>query len=191
MRRRLIRRIGWAQTSKCRSCPSSRRLLAASVARTRGSVLWGTYYVAFVAAAAIHGAIGVRTVLREWGPAMLARNPRALDVLMWSFGFGLLLLGLRAVVAVVFIDAPEELRWERVRQRSGWTLDELHRREASQLSLPEKRRLSDTIVNNATEMTASGRQFLTFLRGRWDIGCKPSAESSQQLTISSESIPPS
>ncbi len=92
--------------------------------------------------------------------------------------------------AVVFIDAPEELRLERVRLRSGWTLEELRRREASQLSLPEKRRQSDAIIANATDMKESGRQFVIFLRGRWSIGCKPPAESSQQLPTSSESLPP-
>ena len=32
------------------------------LARTRGSLGWGVYYALFVAAASIHGAIGVRTV---------------------------------------------------------------------------------------------------------------------------------
>lgn len=92
--------------------------------------------------------------------------------------------------AVVFIDATEELRLERVRLRSGWTLEELHRREASQLNLPEKRRQSDASITNATDVTESGRQFLIFLRGRWSIGCKPPAESSQQLSSGSKSLPP-
>jgi fumarate reductase subunit C len=69
--------------------------------RTRGSVAWGTFYGIFVVAAAIHGAIGVRGVLREWGPIALARNARGLDMVMWGFGAVLLFLGLRAVVAVV------------------------------------------------------------------------------------------
>lgn len=71
------------------------------LARTRGSLLWGLYYAAFVAAAAVHAAIGVRTVLREWGPRSLARKDRRLDLAMWAFGGLLLLLGLRAVAAVV------------------------------------------------------------------------------------------
>jgi fumarate reductase subunit C len=69
--------------------------------RTRGSVLWGAYYATFVAAAAIHGAIGVRAVLREWGPAWIERHPRRLDASMWGFGLVLLGLGLRAVYAVI------------------------------------------------------------------------------------------
>lgn len=82
---------------------ASRKGLSAAdiLARTRGSLLWGLYYGAFVAAAAVHGAIGVRAVLREWAPRRFAKNPRALDLAMWGFGGLLLALGLRAVVAVV------------------------------------------------------------------------------------------
>jgi fumarate reductase subunit C len=65
--------------------------------RTRGSVVWGLTYGVFVAAAAVHGAIGVRNVAVEWG--RLSRP--AADVLMWVFGATLLILGLRAVAAVV------------------------------------------------------------------------------------------
>ncbi len=71
------------------------------LARTRGSLLWGLYYSAFVIAAATHGAIGVRAVLREWGPRRLATNARGLDLVMWGFGLVLAGLGLRAVAAVV------------------------------------------------------------------------------------------
>lgn len=92
--------------------------------------------------------------------------------------------------AVVFIDAPEDLRLKRVQQRSGWSLEELHRREASQLGLPEKRRQCDAVISNATDVRESGQQFLIFLRGHWSIGCKPPAESSQQLPTTSESLPP-
>ncbi len=71
------------------------------LARTQGSLLWGLYYAAFVVAAAVHGAIGVRSVLREWGPRRLAYNVRGLDLVMWGFGLMLAGLGLRAVAAVV------------------------------------------------------------------------------------------
>lgn len=69
--------------------------------RTRGSVGWGAFYGLFVIAAALHGAIGLRNVLAEWGPARLAGSSRALDGLMWAFGITLAVLGLRAVFAVV------------------------------------------------------------------------------------------
>ncbi len=65
--------------------------------RTRGSLLWGGMYVLFVMCAAVHGAIGLRAVAREW----LGLAGRTLDGLMWSSGAILLTLGLRAVAAVV------------------------------------------------------------------------------------------
>ena len=67
------------------------------LARTRGSFLWGGLYVLFVACAAVHGAIGIRAVVREW----IGLSERALDALMWSLGTVFLVLGLRAVAAVV------------------------------------------------------------------------------------------
>jgi fumarate reductase subunit C len=77
---------------------TNRGLSAAEIlGRTRGSVVWGLYYGTFVVAAAIHGAIGVRGVAREW----LGWREKALDRLMWIFGALLLILGLRAVAAVV------------------------------------------------------------------------------------------
>ncbi|MGE5512148.1 MAG: succinate dehydrogenase [Bacteroidota bacterium] len=65
--------------------------------RTRGSVGWGLYYGLFVLAASVHAAIGVRSVVIEWGG--LKRQPA--NIVMLSFGALLLLLGLRAVFAVV------------------------------------------------------------------------------------------
>jgi fumarate reductase subunit C len=77
---------------------TNRGLSAAEIlGRTRGSVVWGLYYGTFVVAASIHGAIGVRGVAREW----LGWREKALDRLMWIFGALLLILGLRAVAAVV------------------------------------------------------------------------------------------
>jgi fumarate reductase subunit C len=71
------------------------------LARTRGSIVWALYYGTFVIAAAVHGAIGLRGVLREWGPRRLAGSERALDVGMWITGLVLVCLGLRAVYAVI------------------------------------------------------------------------------------------
>jgi fumarate reductase subunit C len=67
------------------------------LARTRGSALWATFYGAFVLAAAVHAPIGLRTVLSEW----TAIGPRTRDFAVVGFGIILLVLGLRAVAAVV------------------------------------------------------------------------------------------
>jgi fumarate reductase subunit C len=75
-----------------------RGLTAADIlGRTRGSVLWACFYGLFVLAVSIHASIGIRNVVAEWSP-MSERNAGRLAAL---FGVLLLLLGLRAVVAVV------------------------------------------------------------------------------------------
>ena len=73
-------------------------LTAAEIlARTRGSIVWASFYGAFVVAAAIHAAIGVRNVLTEWSPL----EDRGAGIFASAFGALLLLLGARAIVAVV------------------------------------------------------------------------------------------
>ena len=67
------------------------------LARTRGSIAWGTFYSVFVIAAAIHGAIGLRTVAAEW----LGIRGDAAELGMSVIGLLLTLTGLRAVAAVV------------------------------------------------------------------------------------------
>lgn len=54
--------------------------------------------------------------------------------------------------AIVFVDVPEETRIARVTANRGWTADELQRREASQISLDEKRRRSHVVVDNSTSL---------------------------------------
>jgi fumarate reductase subunit C len=67
------------------------------LARTRGSIPWGTYYALFVAAVSVHAAIGVRNVLTEWSPL----TDRRAGQLAVAFGLLLAALGFRAVAAVV------------------------------------------------------------------------------------------
>ena len=67
------------------------------LARTRGSIVWASFYGIFVAAAAVHASIGVRNVLTEWSPL----RDRSAGIFATVFGTSLLLLGLRAVAAVV------------------------------------------------------------------------------------------
>ncbi len=67
---------------------------------------------------------------------------------------------------VVFIDTPDAVRLERVHQRRGWTAEELHRREASQWSLTDKRRESDLVVENDGELEIAGSRLLQSLRQR-------------------------
>jgi dephospho-CoA kinase len=52
---------------------------------------------------------------------------------------------------VVFVDAPAELRRSRVAGR-GWSEAEWRRREESQLSLDEKRRRSNAVIENSASL---------------------------------------
>jgi fumarate reductase subunit C len=67
------------------------------LARTRGSLFWGTIYGVFVLAVAVHAAVGLRNILHDWGGL---RAPW-LGYLGWGLFAALLVAGLRAVGAVV------------------------------------------------------------------------------------------
>ena len=67
------------------------------LARTRGSVFWGSIYGLFVIAASVHAAIGLRNILREWGRLSAPLTGYA----AWAMFALLLVAGLRAVAAVV------------------------------------------------------------------------------------------
>lgn len=60
--------------------------------------------------------------------------------------------------AVIFIDTPLEQRQKRVADTRGWSMEELQRREASQLSLEEKRQRSNFCVDNSGEISVAAHQ---------------------------------
>lgn len=64
--------------------------------RTQGNLWFLIFYAVFVLAVAIHAPIGLRNIFREWTSW---RGP-VLDVGLAGFGVLLLVLGLRAVLAV-------------------------------------------------------------------------------------------
>ena len=66
------------------------------LARTTGSMAWAAFYGLFVLLAATHGAIGVRSVLREW----TRMSNTSLNAIMFTFAVLLIALGFRAVAAV-------------------------------------------------------------------------------------------
>jgi len=72
-------------------------LTAADIlARTHGNIGFFAFYSAFVAAVAFHAPIGLRNVIREWTPW---RGP-SLDAVLAAVAVALLVLGMRAVIAV-------------------------------------------------------------------------------------------
>jgi len=64
--------------------------------RTQGSAFWFLFYGMFVVAVSIHAALGLRVILSEWA----GLRGTALNALSGAIGFGLLVLGARAVWAV-------------------------------------------------------------------------------------------
>ncbi len=66
------------------------------LSRTQGSLAWLLFYGGFVAAVSVHAAIGLRVIVHE----MSGLKGPGLAVLTWGIGAGLLVTGLRAVLAV-------------------------------------------------------------------------------------------
>lgn len=58
--------------------------------------------------------------------------------------------------AVVFVETDFNDRLKRVRDTRGWSEETLQRREASQMSLEEKRKRSSAVVNNNQDIERSG-----------------------------------
>jgi fumarate reductase subunit C len=64
--------------------------------RTRGNGGWLAFYALFVLAASVHAPIGLRAVLTEW----LRWRGASRDLFLAAFAALLLLIGMRAVLAV-------------------------------------------------------------------------------------------
>ncbi len=72
------------------------------LARTRENTIMLVYYGLFAAMAALHGGIGLRTILLEWG--RIGDGPA--NIVASAASVSLLALGLRAVWAVGYGGAP-------------------------------------------------------------------------------------
>jgi len=67
--------------------------------RTQGSVFWGLFYGVFVVAAALHAAIGVRVIVREW----FGKRGVVLSLVTWGLFVVFVYMGGRAVAAVTML----------------------------------------------------------------------------------------
>ncbi len=65
--------------------------------RTQGNVAWAIVYGLFVVMAALHAGLGMRNIIAEWS----SLNARSVDAASIVIALVLLVLGLRAVYAVV------------------------------------------------------------------------------------------
>lgn len=59
---------------------------------------------------------------------------------------------------VAFIDVPRDERLRRVVASRGWSEQEFQRREASQLSVADKRRASDVVIDNSADLDTAADQ---------------------------------
>ena len=83
--------------------------------------------------------------------AAMAAAPDSVAAFVWDTPL-LLETGLeRQCDAVVFVDAPVELRQQRVRERRGWDEAELLRREKFQMPLDKKRAVSHYVLQNTAD----------------------------------------
>lgn len=69
---------------------------------------------------------------------------------------------------IVFIDTPFETRLKRVEENRGWTADELRRRESSQVSLDDKRAVSEFVVDNSSNLENAIEQLASFIKQKLD-----------------------
>lgn len=66
--------------------------------------------------------------------------------------------------AIVFVDVPEQMRRKRVVENRGWTAEKFTAREASQLPLETKRKLSDFVIDNSGPEEHAAAQLQTILK---------------------------
>jgi len=76
---------------------------------------------------------------------------------------------------IVFVDAPRDIRYERLASKRGWTAQQLESREKAQWPLNEKLKRADAILDNSGSPDALARQILRFLE-QWGILGNPEGE---------------
>jgi dephospho-CoA kinase len=95
----------------------------------------------------LHGRVAAE---RDAAMAAAAADP-AVVAFVWDTPL-LVETGLHAQCdAVVFVDAPADVRAARVREHRGWAAGELARRENLQLGLDNKRAMADYVIVNTAD----------------------------------------
>lgn len=65
---------------------------------------------------------------------------------------------------VIFVDTPFDVRLARVQQNRDWTADELKRREASQISIEDKRSAADFVIDNSGSLDEAVAQLSSYFQ---------------------------
>jgi dephospho-CoA kinase len=81
------------------------------------------------------------------------------------------------VDVLVYVDVPNEERQRRVATSRGWSAEEHHRREMSQLPLDEKRAAADVVIDNSGPLEVAGRQLEAYLQQTGHLSVSPPADS--------------
>jgi dephospho-CoA kinase len=68
--------------------------------------------------------------------------------------------------AIVYLDVPEQLRLQRVKQR-GWTEAQFREREASQLPLHEKEQHADITIDNGGDLQTATKKLADWFHSRF------------------------
>jgi dephospho-CoA kinase len=71
---------------------------------------------------------------------------------------------------IVFVDAPRSLRVARLKEKRGWSEEEVDRREKMQMPLEEKMNRADAVIVNDGDLEKVGRQVKETLV-RWQYIC--------------------
>ena len=82
--------------------------------------------------------------------------------------------------AIAFVDVPLEIRLQRVAKR-GWDAAELARREASQLSLDEKRDRAHVVLDNSGTVIAAAEELVRYLKSQFHIADSPVTSGSPEV----------
>lgn len=108
----------------------------------------------------------VHPEIRKQIENQLANIPQATDVVMLDAAVMLEAGWNDLCDTIVFVDTPFAIRQKRVEDNRGWPVDELRKREESQLSLSEKRAASEFIVDNSGSLNSAVQQLASFINHR-------------------------
>jgi dephospho-CoA kinase len=76
---------------------------------------------------------------------------------------------------IVFVDAPREIRYERLASKRGWTAHQVENREKAQCPLNEKLKRADAILDNSGSPDALTRQIPRILE-QWGLLGNPEGD---------------
>ncbi|MDP6964168.1 MAG: dephospho-CoA kinase [Planctomycetota bacterium] len=74
---------------------------------------------------------------------------------------------------IVFVDCPDEVRWQRVQQRNAWSKEHWQQREQMQIAIDSKKSMADAILCNVSSLSELSRQVLDLIPRLNEIQPRP------------------